>query len=102
MLAKLYKGYNMSELTEDQKHTSLFLNLIQQFYQSALIFMGKIENPQTKKMEKNIDLARYFIDSLDMLQIKTKGNLSEQETQVLQKIVQDLKLDFVKMDESKA
>jgi len=86
----------MDNVSEDQKMTSLFLNLVQQFYQSALIFMGKIENPQTKKIEINKDMARYFIDSLEMLKFKTKNNLSEQEDQMLSKIVQELKLDFVK------
>ncbi len=86
----------MSNVSEEQKYSGLFLNLVQQFYQSALIFLGKIENPQTKKIEKNMDMAKYFIDSLDMLQVKTKGNLSSQEEQVLQKILQELKLDFVK------
>ena len=78
--------------------TGLFLNLVQQFYQSALIFLGKVENPQTKKTEINKDMARYFIDSLEMLQFKTKNNLSDQETQMLSKILQELKLDFVKID----
>ena len=86
----------MENVSEEQKMTGLFLNLVQQFYQSALIFMGKVENPQTKKIEINKDMARYFIDSLEMLQFKTKNNLSEQENQMLSKIVQDLKLDFVK------
>jgi uncharacterized protein DUF1844 len=86
----------MDNISEEEKMTSLFLNLVQQFYQSALIFMGKIENPQTKKIEINRDMARYFIDSLEMLMFKTKNNLSEQEDQMLSKIVQDLKLDFVK------
>lgn len=86
----------MAEISEEQKYSSLFLSLVQQFYQSAMIFLGKIENPQTKKTEKNLDMAKYFIDSLDMLQLKTKGNLSEQENQALQKILQELKLEFVK------
>jgi len=86
----------MENISEEQKMTGLFLNLVQQFYQSALIFMGKVENPQTKKIEINKDMARYFIDSLEMLQFKTKNNLSDQENQMLSKIVQELKLDFVK------
>ena len=57
----------MDNVSEEQKMTSLFLNVVQQFYQSALIFMGKIENPQTKKIEINKDMERYFIDSLEML-----------------------------------
>ena len=86
----------MSEMSEEQKNSGLFVNLVQQFYQSALIYLGKIENPHTKKIEKNIELARYFIDSLDMLNTKTKGNLSSEEQQVLQKILQELKMEFVK------
>ena len=86
----------MENVSEEQKMTGLFLNLVQQFYQSALIFMGKIENPQTKKTEINKDMARYFIDSLEMLLYKTKNNLSEQENQMLTKILQELKLEFVK------
>ena len=86
----------MENVTEEQKMSGLFLNLVQQFYQSALIFMGKIENPQTKKTEINKDMARYFIDSLEMLQYKTKNNLSEQENQMLLKILQELKMEFVK------
>jgi len=85
----------MENISEEQKMTGLFLNLVQQFYQSALIFMGKVENPQTKKIEINKDMARYFIDSLEMLQFKTKNNLSDQENQMSSKIVQELKLDFV-------
>jgi len=86
----------MENVSEEQKMAGLFLNLVQQFYQSALIFMGKVENPQTKKKEINKDMARYFIDSLEMLKFKTKNNLSDQENQMLSKIVQELKLDFVK------
>ena len=86
----------MENVSEEQKMSGLFLNLVQQFYQSALIFMGKIENPQTKKTEINKDMTRYFIDSLEMLQYKTKNNLSEQENQMLTKILQELKLEFVK------
>ena len=86
----------MENVTEDQKMTSLFLNLVQQFYQSALIFMGKIENPQTKKKEINKHMARYFIDTLEMLMVKTKNNLSDQEEKMLTKLVQELKLDFIK------
>ncbi len=86
----------MSETSEEQKISGLFINLVQQFYQSALIYLGKIENPHTKKIEKNIELARYFIDSLDMLNVKTKGNLTTQEDQIMHKIVQELKMEFVK------
>ncbi len=82
--------------------SKLFLNLVHQFYQSALIFMGAIPNPQTKKQERNLEMARYFIDSLDMLTLKTNGNLTEEEEKVLEKIRGELKLAFVQAQNDEA
>ena len=86
---------------QENKHSVLFMNLIQQFYQSAMIFLGKIENPHTKKIEKNLETASYFIDSLDMLGTKTKGNLKNNEEAALQRIIQELKLFYVKEKNNK-
>ena len=57
----------------------LFLSLINQFQQSALIYLGKIKNPQNNKFEKNIKMAEYFISMLKMIKEKTKNNLSHSE-----------------------
>ena len=59
--------------------------------------MGKIENPVSKKSEKNIEYAKFAIDTLDMLQLKTKGNLSEYEEEYIQKIIKELKLMYTEV-----
>jgi len=60
----------------------------------AMIHLGAIENPVTKKRETNLDHARYIIDTLSILQEKTKGNLTEQERKYLDGILDELKIRY--------
>ena len=73
--------------------------LVGTFQSSAWIALGKMKNPMTDKIEKNLDQASYYIDLLDMLQSKTKGNVSEYEEQMLINTVSELKMNFI--DEQK-
>ena len=52
-------------------------------------------NPMTGKIEKNLDQAKVTIDTIVMLKNKTEGNLSEDEKNVLNSIVQQLQLNYV-------
>lgn len=63
---------------------------------SALYHLGEIQDPATGKSEVNYDLARHAIDTLVMLQEKTKGNLNHEEEEMLKNIVYDIKIRFVK------
>ena len=58
-----------------------------------------MKNPMTDKIERNLEQASYYIDLLDMLQLKTKGNVSEYEEQMLINTVSELKMNFI--DEQK-
>jgi hypothetical protein len=57
--------------------------------------MGKIKNPVTERIERNLEHAKIYIDTLDMLLAKTKGNLSEYEEKFLIETLKDLKLNYV-------
>ena len=81
------------------KEQQLFKYLVGTFQSSAWIALGKMKNPMTDKIEKNLDQASYYIDLLDMLQSKTKGNVSEYEEQMLINTVSELKMNFI--DEQK-
>ena len=70
--------------------------MISQFNTSALIGLGKVENPVTQKREKNLEQAKYSIDILTMLAEKTRGNLNTEEQQVLQKILTERRLDYLR------
>jgi len=80
----------------DNQDNVLFISLISQFNTSALIGLGKVENPVTQKREKNLEQAKYSIDILTMLAEKTRGNLNTEEQQVLQKILTERRLDYLR------
>ena len=83
--------------TED---TLRFLDMVGLFGTQAMIGLGKLANPATGKAEKNLPAARLFIDTLEMLESKTKGNLNSDETKVLHATLTDLRLMYV--EESKS
>lgn len=81
---------------EDQiKEEKLFTYLVNTFQSSAWIALGKMKNPMTDKIEINLEQASYYIDLLNMLQVKTKENLSEYEEQMLINTVSELKMNFI-------
>ena len=61
----------------------------------AMIAIGKLENPITKKMEKNMDQARYLIDTLGIIKEKTKGNLAEDEQIILDESLFNLRMMYI-------
>jgi len=67
----------------------------------AMIALGKLENPVTKKSEKNIDQARYLIDTLGILKEKTKGNLTQEEETLLNDSLFNLRMTYVEEKEQK-
>ena len=88
-------------MSENQlnKEDQLFIHLVNTFVQSAWISLGKVKNPVSDELERNLDQASYYIYLLDMLQTKMKGNLSEWEEQYILHSLSELKLNFI--DEKK-
>ena len=77
------------------KNDQLFMYLVGTFQSSAWIALGKMKNPVTDKIERNMDQASFYIDLLDMMQTKMNGNLSEYEEQMLINTVSELKMNFI-------
>ena len=68
----------------------------------ALVALGDVENPATKKKGFNITQARFIIDTLAMLHDKTKNNLMKEESGMLDAALYDLRMRFVnKMNEKR-
>ncbi len=63
---------------------------------SIMFHMGELPDPVTKKVEKNLPLAKQTIDILGMLKEKTEGNLEEEEQALIQNMLTDLRMRFVK------
>ena len=79
----------------EQTISAMFAHLVLQHTNMALISLGQMPHPQTGKTAQDLDHARYFIDQLEMLEVKTKGNLDKQEQAVLKQSLTSLRLAFV-------
>jgi hypothetical protein len=81
--------------THSGEMTQRFIELVMMQAQQAAMFLGHVPNPQTGQPEVNLEFARMFIDQIEMLQEKTRGNLSNEETQMLTSVLSDLRLAFL-------
>lgn len=92
-------GFVAKDSSKEEKATPMpeinFLTFVMSLSSSALIYLGEIPNPVTNKKEKNITLAKQNIDILSMLSEKTKGNLKDEEKQLLDQFLYDLRLKYV-------
>jgi hypothetical protein len=82
-------------MNTEEKQTFLFTQLVAMFHVAAMQQMGKLKNPITDSIDRNLDAAQGSIDLLDMLQAKTRGNLNPEEERLLRSALQDLKLNYV-------
>jgi len=79
----------------DKLVSSMFASMVIQNANMALIFLGQAPNPQTGQTGQDLENARYFIDQLEMIEVKTKGNLNKQEEAMLKQSLTHLRLAFV-------
>src|SRR5215813_6510741 len=75
--------------------TQRFIEFVMMHAQNAALFLGQIPNPKTGEPEINLDLARMFIDQLEMIQEKTRSNLTNEETTVLRNTLSNLQMAYV-------
>src|SRR5438094_319227 len=80
--------------TESGEMTQRFIEFVMMQAQNAALFLGQIPNPQTGKGEINLDVAKMFIDQLVMIRAKTRGNLVDDETKVLNNAISNLQMVF--------
>jgi len=84
-------------IEDSDKFDPLFVNLILTLHNAAMLHMGKIKNPLSDKVERDMTQAEMSIDMLDMLKKKSEGNLSDEENSILSRTLNELKMNF--MDE---
>jgi len=77
------------------KNQMLFAGLLQSLVASGWIYLGKRQNPATAKVEVNLDEASFTIDMIEMLKEKTHGNLTDVETQILERSLSELKMNYI-------
>ncbi|MCK9266826.1 DUF1844 domain-containing protein [bacterium] len=57
--------------------------------------LGKVANPASGEIERNLDLAKHTIDILEMLREKTEGNITEEEKTFLNGVIAELQINYV-------
>src|SRR5665213_72249 len=81
--------------SDEQAMAGLFAQMVMQNTNMALIFLGQMPSPQTGQTLQDLEHARYFIDQLEMLEVKTKGKLNAMEAGLLKQSLTSLRLGFV-------
>jgi len=95
-MSEQHQSEQSSEDTKRQEMMSaLFAQLILQQTNMAMMLLGKVAHPETGQLYKDVEGSRLFIDQLEMLEIKTKGNLTKEESGLLKQSLMNLRLAFV-------
>ena len=87
----------VQKTTQSGELSQRFIEFVVMHAQNAALFLGQIPNPKTGEPEVNLDLARMFIDQLAMIQEKTRGNLTSEESTVLRNALSNLQLAYVEV-----
>jgi hypothetical protein len=79
----------------DEILSARFAQMVMQQAQMALMLLGKTPHPQTGETVRDLEAARMFIDQLEMIEAKTKGNLNKDEERLLKQNLMALRMAFV-------
>jgi len=81
--------------SQPSRDAALFLQLVLGLQQAAMVALGKLMNPMSGKIERNLDAARNTIDTLGAIEARTRGNLEPDEQRVLAQVLTELRLNYV-------
>jgi len=85
----------MASATREEILSALFANMVIQQTNMAMMLLGKVAHPETGQFMQDVESAKMFIDQLEMLEAKTKGNLNKQEEGLLKQALTALRMSFV-------
>ncbi len=91
---------NGDQLSDEQQQQVLFMMLIQQHQQIAMMGMGKLKNPSTDEVERDMKSAKFAIDTLLMLQEYTKNNLPDELKNYLEQTLNTLRLNYAEENDN--
>ena len=81
--------------TNPSRQAALFLQLVLGLQQSGMIALGKLVNPLTRQIDRNLEAARDTIDTLAALEARTQGNLEPDEGRVLTQVLTELRMNYL-------
>ncbi|MBI5168827.1 MAG: DUF1844 domain-containing protein [Candidatus Eisenbacteria bacterium] len=77
------------------REAALFLQLVLGLQQAAMVGLGKLMNPVSGKIERNLEAAKNTIDTLGAIEARVRGNLEPDEQRVLTQVLTDLRMNYV-------
>jgi hypothetical protein len=72
-----------------------FSTFVSMLVQNVMLFLGQIPDPVSQQRRRDLPQAKHMIDTLLMLRDKTRGNLTPEETQLMQEILPQLQMAYV-------
>ena len=88
-------NHTESGVSRDDIMSAMFADMVLQQTNMALMLLGKVPHPETGESLRDLDGARMFIDQLEMIEFKTRGNLSSQEEKLLKQSLTGIRMAFV-------
>lgn len=76
--------------------------LVRSLAMQALMYLGAFPDPETGRRMVGLEAAKFNIDLLSMLEQKTKGNLTPEESQMLTEMLHELRMRFVEISQAVA
>ncbi|HTR96815.1 MAG TPA: DUF1844 domain-containing protein [Candidatus Acidoferrales bacterium] len=81
--------------SQPSREAALFLQLVLGLQQAAMVALGKLMNPMSGKIERNLDGAKNTIDTLGAIEARTHGNLEPDEERVLSQVLSELRMNYL-------
>lgn len=76
-------------------NTSDFSTFLLSLASSVMVHLGRVPDPTGGDGEVNLQLARHSIDLIAMLEAKTKGNLTPEESALMTRVLHDTRMAWV-------
>jgi hypothetical protein len=95
-------GATRAPADQEEGEITLFEELLRMLASQALLYMGAFPDPSTGQAVLSPEMAKLHIDMLGMIEEKTKGNLSETESQVIRSYLHELRMQYIEISRAVA
>src|SRR5437660_4940341 len=85
----------LANASGEETMSSLFAGMVVQQTNMALMLLGRMPHPETGRTMQDIESAKMFIDQLEMLEVKNRGNLEKKEDKLLKQSLTSLRLEIM-------
>ena len=77
-----------------------FINYLANLVETGRLYLEGIPNPETEEVVINLPLVKHIIDTIEMLEVKTKGNLTAPEANFLSNTLYELRMGYIRVASS--